>query len=338
MRIGFNPNKDRKIEASEYFHQVIIPVYIPLQEEYFRDSFQILKFCLESLFKTCHSKTYFTVVNNGSCNEVVVYLNELYDNKIIHELIHTSNIGKLNAILKGLTGHQFELITISDADVLFLNEWQKESYKIFDNFPKAGVVSTTPNSKLIRYLTSNIIFEKGFSNQLKFTLVRNPEAMKSFANSIENSGLFINCHLEKYLTISNRKVNAVIGAGHFVGTYRGEIFNNFKEKSSKYSLGGESEIELLDTPVVESGYWRLSTEDNFTYHMGNCIEDWMLENLECLEQEELELERPILFNKKKLRIVNYFKNKIFSKIIYNKLVWYYFLRFKGLTIAEAKKY
>jgi hypothetical protein len=338
MRLGFNPNKDKKIETSEYFHQVIIPIYIPNEGGYFKDSFQILKYCLQSLFKTSHSKTFFTIVNNGSCKEVVAYLNSLHKKGEIHEIIHTSAIGKLNAILKGLVGHQFPLITISDADVLFLNNWQSESYKVFEHFPKAGVVSTTPNSKLLRYLTSNIIVEKGISNQLAFTKVVNPVAMKAFANSIENPSLFNKCHLEKYLTITSDNVKAVIGAGHFVATYRADIFNNLKEKTSNYSLGGESEKLILDKPVVDKGYWRLSTQDNFTYHMGNIMEDWMLETLECQTPEELEVLLPNLIKIKKIRIVNYIKNTIFAKIIYKRFLWKRFLLLKGLSKDESKKY
>ncbi|WP_255373930.1 hypothetical protein [Flavobacterium sp. LM5] len=36
MRIGFNPHKDKAKETSDYFHQVIIPVYIPNQEAIFK--------------------------------------------------------------------------------------------------------------------------------------------------------------------------------------------------------------------------------------------------------------------------------------------------------------
>ncbi|MDD3005817.1 glycosyltransferase, partial [Flavobacterium sp.] len=121
MRVGFNPNKDKVLPKSDYTHQVIVPVYIPHQNDYFKDSFQILQLCLESLFKTCHGKTYITIVNNGSCIEVVNYLNQLQQETKVQEVIHTTAIGKLNAILKGLSGHQFPLITITDADVLFLN-------------------------------------------------------------------------------------------------------------------------------------------------------------------------------------------------------------------------
>ena len=285
MRIGFNPNKNKTIDIAEYTHQVIIPVYIPNEEGYFKDSFQILKYCLESLFKTSHSKTFYTIVNNGSSKIVVDYLNELYINNKIYEIIHTTNIGKFNAILKGLTGQSFQLITVTDADVLFLNDWQKETYNIFKNFPNTGVVSTTPNPKLVKYFTSNIIFNNLFSTRIKLSKVKNPNAMKQFAYSIGNENLFKEYHLNKYLTISNGKEKAVIGAGHFVATYKLGAFKNMrKDITVNYKMGSVIR-KFLDKPINDLGYWRLSTEDNYTYHMGNTVESWMTEVSNKLIQE-----------------------------------------------------
>ena len=135
MRIGFNPYKDQPQESSEYLHQIIIPVFIPNHEGYFADSLRILKLCLESLFATTHSKTYITIVNNGSDAVVVNYLDSLLQAQKIHELIHTTNIGKVNAILKGIVGNNIELVTITDSDVLFLSNWQQETDKIFKTIP-----------------------------------------------------------------------------------------------------------------------------------------------------------------------------------------------------------
>ena len=95
MRLGSNPNKQVEQEQSQYLHQVIVPVYIPNEEGYFVDALQILKICLDSLFNTVHDRTYITLVNNGSCENVVRYLDSLFLEKKIHELIHTDNIGKL---------------------------------------------------------------------------------------------------------------------------------------------------------------------------------------------------------------------------------------------------
>lgn len=338
MRIGSNPNKDKELQKSAFIHQVIVPVYIPHQEEYFKDSFKILKLCLESLFITSHAKTYFTVVNNGSCQEIVSYLNQLHQENKIHELIHTSAIGKLNAILKGLTGHQFELITISDADVLFLNNWQKATYEVFEVFPKAGAICAAPSSKVLKQSTSSLIVPYLFSAKLSFTKVVNPKAMQMFATSIGAPEFYSKTHLEKYLTIKKKKFEAVVGAGHFMTTYRGEIFDALNARFSPYALGGTSEGKLLDEPVNDLGYWRLATADNYVFHLGNVVESWMQSELDTQKKcEDLEVFVRVDNKKKPTRNWTFF-NKIIFSFVARKPIWKLFLHFKGLTKEEAQNY
>lgn len=337
MRVGFNPNKDQPIEKSNYNHQVIVPVYIPNQNDYFKDSFQILQWCLESLFKTCHAKTYFTVVNNGSCEEVKSYLNLLQTENKIQEVIHTTAIGKLNAILKGLTGHQFPLITISDADVLFLNDWQKATYEVFEAFPRAGIVSPSPNPKMLRYYTANVIATTLFSKNVAFTSVQAKEYMIAFAKSIGNESLYKPVHLEKQLTITNEGTSALIGAGHFVATYKGVSFNLLKQRFSKYSLGGDSEQFILDQPATDLGFWRLSTQNNYAYHLGNVMENWMQNELESIIFETSTFENKF-DNKVYSGVLNVFYMKFFSRLIFRKPFWQMYLRYKGLSKNEANQY
>lgn len=337
MRVGFNPNKDKLQKPNDFFHQVIIPVYIPNQEGYFKDSFQILKLCLESLLKTSHAKTYITVVNNGSCIEVINYLDNLYREEKIQELIHTSDIGKLNAILKGLVGHNFDLITITDADVLFLNDWQKETYTVFENFKKTAVVSPVPSPKMLKQFNENIYLDKFFSTQLKFTKTRDKHGLRMFATSIGNTEFYKDVHLNKNLTISNNNVSAVIGAGHFVATYRGDCFDGIKKRFSDYRLGGNSEQILLDKPAEDKGYWRLATAGNYAYHMGNVFEDWMIETFSKIEENNEEIKIPINLIAKPTTYLRPFA-KILFKIITRRVIWFLFLQFKGLTKEEAKQY
>ena len=337
MRIGSNPNKDKELQKSEFIHQVIVPVHIPHQEDYFKDSFKILKLCMESLFLTSHAKTYFTIINNGSCQEIVSYLNQLHHENKIQEVIHTTAIGKINAVLKGLTGHQFELVTISDADVLFLNNWQKATYEVFEAFPKAGVVSPSPNSKMLRYYTGNVIANTLFSKNVAFTSVIAKTDMQTFAKSIANEALYKPIHLEKQLTVTKDATSALIGAGHFVATYKGVVFNNLKERFSKYSLGGNSEEFLLDKPATELGFYRLSTSNSYVFHLGNVVEDWMQDKLNTLKTETLNFEIKA-DNKLYGGFLNSFFLNFFSKIIYKKPFWQMYMRYKGLTKEEANQY
>ncbi len=339
MRIGFNPNKDKVLQKSEYFHQVIVPVYIPNQQDYFRDSVKILKLCLESLFKTSHSSTYFSIVNNGSCAEVSDYLLKLKQENKIHELIETSAIGKLNSILKALSGHQFTLVTISDADVLFLNGWQESTYNVFKKFPKAGAVSPLPSAKSYNVFTSNIIAENFFSDSLKFTAVKDPQSLLMFAKSIGNENFYNTCHLTKYLTIAKLGFKAVVGASHFVCTYRGEVFWDRSLNFTRYSLGGDSEYRFLDQAVVKKGLWRLATEQNLAYHMGNRNEPWMEEVLK--KQLSDVKKRPFAFKLQNVRRPNLLVQAfsfILSKVMIKKKFKILILYYKGLDNESSKIY
>jgi hypothetical protein len=337
MRLGFNPNKDKEISKSEYFHQVIIPVYIPNQEGYFKDSFEILKLCLYSLWKTSHSKTYVTIVNNGSCEIIVDYLNVLYKENRIQELVHVSNIGYINAMLKGVAGQKFDLITTSDADVLFLNGWQEATYQLFQNFSRCGAVCPTPSSRSLRTFTSNIYWDFLFSKKIRFKEVVNQEALKKFGISIGNENFYNDIQLKKNLTISNNNQTAVIGAGHFVVTYRASIFDTLEKRYTEYIMGGGSD-DLFDVPVVKKGFWRLSTADNYTYHMGNVLEVWMHDEVSKLKESDLENSFKLKFVKSKGKLEYLIKTKMFGKIILKKNRMKYFLMWKGLSKREAENY
>jgi glycosyltransferase involved in cell wall biosynthesis len=339
MRVGYNPNKDKKQQFGDYFHQIIIPVYIPDHSGYFKDSFKILQYCLDSLFKTIHQKTFISVVNNGSDKDVTNYLNRLKETEKIHEIISTTNVGKLNAILKGFVGHNFSFVTITDCDVLFLKSWQEETYKVFENFPKAGAVCPTPSSKSLRSNTFNIWFDLLFSKSLYFTKVKNPIALKAFATSVGNPEMYNTAHLEKYLTVANGDFHAVVGAGHFVTTYRKEVFEKNIVKYSNFMLGGDSEERFLDLPVVQNGMWRLSTENNFAYHLGNVEEGWMEQTLREIKPNDFSANSPILLKDVRSSKIEFLlKHKIFPRIIARKQIWYYCLKLKGLSTEEAIKY
>ena len=338
MRLGFNPHKDEPQQESDCFHQVVVPVYIPNEEGYFKDSFEIFKLCLDSLFKTIHKKTYITIVNNGSCDVVIAYLNKLFLDGEIQEIINTSNIGKLNAIVKGIVGHDFSLVTVTDADVLFLKDWQKATYAIFEAFPRTGVVCPTPSSRSLRTYTANIYWDLFFSKRLHFSRVENRDALKMFAHSVGNPAFYNDIQLQKYMTVTHNDSKAVVGAGHFVATYRASIFKNSSIKYSNYKLGGDSESKILDLPVVKKGFWRLSTANNYAYHMGNCIEDWMIEEVSKLEKPDQILDFKLETTQCNAKWLYFFKTKLFGKFILNKKIMTFFLIWKGLRKEDAKNY
>lgn len=337
MRVGYNPNKDQTITPTDFTHQVVIPVYIPNQEGYFKDSFQILQYCLESLFKTCHAQTFITIVNNGSSTDVRDYLNKLLTQNKIHEVSHTHNIGKLNAIFKGVVGHSFPLVTITDADVLFLNNWQMATYKIFKAFPKAGVTGLTPQFKLFENLCGNLLFDNIFSDKLKFTDVTNQAALSFFYDSIGWDKNYNHDYLKKALTLTRGNCRAIVGAGHFVATYKGSLFAKIPARINA-KLGKDSE-RFLDELPLQFGLWRLTTEDNFAFHMGNVEEPWMGEKMKKLHKPSPVNEKIVFESYEKTGLLSYFiKNKLFTKFISVRWMYKLFLKWKKLPKEMIQKY
>lgn len=337
MRVGQNPSKEQPVPEQKYFHQVILPVYIPQLDSYYESSFNVLELCLNSLFKTCHSRTFITLVNNGSCKVVELFLSRLYGNGQIHELIQTTNTGKVNAVLKGLCGHRFSMVTIADADTLFLTGWQDASYRIFENFPKAGAVGLTPQFKMY-HGSANVIFDKIFSKKLRFESIKNPEAIQQFYKSIGWGDNYNKNHIRQSLTVNVGEESALVGSGHYVVTYKGAIFNTIPVFLNA-KLGRNTE-QFLDNLPLKYGLWRLTTTHNYAYHIGNVAEDWMEELVKEINPEKKSFEKLKAFNtpRKISRLDFFIKQKLFNKLLKIKVVNQIFLKYKGLPNDMVESY
>ena len=337
MRLGSNPNKQvDQEEQSNYLHQVIVPVYIPNEEGYFVDALKILKICIDSLCNTVHDRTYITVVNNGSCSKVVHYLDSLFSEKKIHELIQTDNIGKINAVFKGLAGNNIPLVTITDADVLFLSDWQTETMNIFCHIPKAGVVGIVPQFKMYTTLSGNTLFDNLFSKKLKFLPLKNPDAIVHFYDSIGWGRDYNQDYLKLGLGLENDVVKCFIGAGHFVATYKKDIFDEIVTFIGGKKVAGIGEA-YIDTKGLKKDYWRLSTQGNHAYHMGNVYEDWMVAPP---KKDTLSNYSNIHFAKRKKmnKIIFFIKNRIIKKLISMRWLLKLFFKWKKLPKEMIEKY
>lgn len=335
MRKEYNPHKDQLLEKSEFIHQVVMPVYIPNQEDYFIDSLSILKLSLESLFKTTHKKTFFSIINNGSCQIVVNYLEELRREGQIHELIHTSNIGKLNAILKGLVGNNIELVTITDADVLFSSHWQLETSKVFKTFHKVGVVGIVPQFNMFKYHCGNVIFDNLFNKKLGFIPVKNPNAIINFYKSIGWDDSYNDDLLKYSLGLELDDMKVYIGSGHFVATYKKQMFQNMTAYIG-YKLGGGSE-SYLDTFALKYDYWRVTTHDNYAYHMGNEYEDWMSQ-IKFENVDESTIVSKFEVQKTLHPFLGFLKNKVFMKFLRHPTISKWFYKWKKLPKGIIENY
>lgn len=289
MRIGSNPEKVNNKLALNTYHRIVVPVYIPHFEGYFAKSFDVFKLCLDSLLATVHNKTRITVYNNNCHADVESYINEAYKkSELIDQVFHSKeNLGKVNAMLAAIKGNLEPLITVTDADVLFKHHWQRAVEEIFIGFPEAGMVSPVPSSKAYGIHTANNWWYGMFSGKMAFENVSDKLALERFDASLGNRGkLYQPIHLEKYLVLANksRSCKAVMGCGHFVATVRREVFDKGSDGPAFFKIDGGIEGKFIDEPNEELGYLRLATKENYAYHMGNTVEQWVLEEFNLLSK------------------------------------------------------
>ncbi len=340
MRKGENISKDQPVKLKKCAHRLIMPLFIPEETGYYKEAFEIFKMCITSARKTSISPLKISVIYNGGCKPVHSKLLEMFENGSIDELIIESEVvGKINSILKALRTTEERLVTITDADVLFLNQWEQEVIKVFEAFPKAGMVSPVPVFRTQLRLTSNIWKKYLFSKKLRFTPVKNPDAMTRFANSIGWPWLDIKFK-DIYATLKGKDdIMAVVGNAHFVGTYKSEVFKNLPEINSKFVLGGDSEALYTDLPIVKAGGYKLATHDNFAFHMGNTLEPWMTEFYNNLKNET-----KVYNDLGHIRTLDggywdyLFSEKLFKKLFMVKPLKRFIFKYKGLNKEQLKNF
>lgn len=278
MRVGINPAKlNSKIEK-KYYHRIIIPVFVPNFEGYFQHLFEVIKVCIESAYLTQHGRSAITVVDNASCQEVKSWLEEKFKSGHIETLItHGENIGKVDAILGAARSSREDIITLTDCDILFKNNWQEEVEKLFLNFDKTGSVAPFPVARHMYYHTSSTL-KSVMNKELEFRF--QPTEEDDLISEVYGSyGWNYEKAYDGLLPVINSKgQQAVIGSGHQVITIRREVFFQMPLNPSFIKIGSNSEMVWIDEPINNFGYWRLSTVKNWVSHMGN--------NLTTAEREQ----------------------------------------------------
>lgn len=291
MRVGSNPQKfDKKIDL-ETHHRVIVVVYIPNEDGFYKNSYDVFKLCLDSLVSSINTNCAITIVNNGSSIRVTNLLNEYLENDKIDTVIHHKrNIGKIDALIGAARGAREQLITYSDSDILFLNGWQENVEKVFTSFPNVGAVSPIPVRKGIFAFTSSVLGSI-LLNKVKFKFESIPNNFDTYNRYLES----INWDLETddkklWPVVYKDSAKAIIGSGHQVLTISRDIaLKSTPLSPSLILVGGDSENNYVDRPIDFSGKLRLSTYENYAYHMGNTLEEWMLDQYKMKLKTKVEI-------------------------------------------------
>ena len=325
-----NPQKQSKQIELEFQHRLIIVVFIPSLEGYYKNVLDVFKLCLESAITTTNSNCAITVVNNASCLEVSRILDsKLEDDSVNCVIHHKKNIGKIDALIGAARSSREPIITLADVDILFKLGWQIEVENIFSSIKNVASVSPIPCRNFQNYETSSTL-SKILTKKVKFKYQPIPENHDAHNKYLDS----FHWELEtdenvKWPVIESNEVKAIVGSGHQILSMRRELFfSTVPQAPSLILVGNNSEFLYCDQPINYSGGMRLSTYNNHAYHMGNTVEQWMKdiqeENIKQLETQTVDKTyfnlpifkpRPIRFGvyKIKKRVVHRLFNLIYGK-------------------------
>lgn len=282
MRVGSNPQKQEKKITITTHHRVVVVVYIPNEEGFYKDSFDVFKMCIDSLLSTVNSKALLTIVNNGSHPKVVDFLNGyLKENKIDTLISHNTNIGKIDALIGAARGAREKYITLADSDILFVKGWQEKVEEVFAVFPNVGSVSPIPVRLGLLAGTSSVLKYVLFG-KIKCMFIPIPENFEGYNRYLQSINWgFEDKDSNEWPVVEKKGLRAVIGSGHQVLTIdRDILFTTTPSNPSLTLVGNLSEHHYVDVPIDKAGKLRLSTYHNYAFHMGNKLESWMAETQE----------------------------------------------------------
>jgi hypothetical protein len=326
MRSGNNPEKYKGEKNILKRHRVVVVFYIPLSEaEYFKELDLVLDKCLFSLTKTIDSETTaLTIINNNSAPHVQSIVDK-YKHHIDKYVVYSENKGKVYAVLNEVRGINEEFVTISDADILFFNGWEKAVFDVFSNHPRAGVVSPHPCPYTTFHFNQSVFGLNSLRNNIGYGKNVSDDDIDLYIKGTDLPKI-IHRRMGKYdwrekQYILKKPVPAVIGAYHVVSTYRTIQFRNiyhFPEIKFKNSY----ESEFIDCLADKKGMFRLSTVQSYIYHMGNKLDDVAAveydQNNFKISAEFLQAIRPFLVQKKFHIMINRIIGRIFIKFKWNK--------------------
>lgn len=141
-RIGMNPGRGKTSDYQPARVTVAVLTFIPNDVGYFKDRFDVMRVCIESLIKNTRVPFDLMVFDNGSNEKIVEYLRRQHANGSIDFLILSAkNVGKINALQMMFKSSPGDIIAYCDDDVFFLPGWLERHLEVIDTYPKVGVVT-----------------------------------------------------------------------------------------------------------------------------------------------------------------------------------------------------
>jgi GT2 family glycosyltransferase len=277
MRIGQNPSKAKGSPAYQPAKVGTASLtYVPALEGYFRQAREVIEVHLESLRSSLSLDFDLCVFDNGSCPEVIDFLQDQWSRGMIDWLfLSRHNLGKNGALNWIFSSMPNEFIAYSDSDVFFRKGWLEQSLAVFDSFDRAGMVSAQP--VFFDFLkgqgqTARSILATGGHMQL-LTVEPEVEVLEEYCDGINATPEQRRFFEEQKLSVaynSQTGQRAVTSATDMQFMLRRDVARKLVPMPIAGALTGKDAIEI-PRGIENTGYWILSLEEPLVWHMGNTL-------------------------------------------------------------------
>ena len=279
MRQGQNPAKFVSKVARPENVTVAVLSYIPFLRGYYEQSLDVLKLCLWSIWEHTDGPFDLMVFDNGSCQEVVEYLESSFESDLIQYLLLSSrNLGKVGAWNMILSGAPGEWIVFADSDIFFFPGWLQEHLDLFNHFPDVGTVTGLPRRRRTTY-----------SERTMERVAEHPEIEISQGHFIPEEWIADHARsvgkkesLDSELArddflLEYRGMQAYVTAQHFQFLVRKEVLKPYLPFDYTRPMG--KDVANFDMAIESSGLLRIATKERTIMHMGNRIDPELMRSL-----------------------------------------------------------
>ena len=276
MRAGSNPFKRAKIVNSPSPVTVALLAHIPFEHGYFRESLDVLKLCLQSIYANTTAISYdILVFDNGSARPVVDFLiNEQREGRIQYLALSGTNIGKAAALNFMLGAAPGEYIAYSDSDVFFFPGWLEAHIKILETFPRVGIVNGLPARHLTDWATESTLAIARESPDIQ---IETGQLIPSdiIASRCEGVGRQLEDDVQEYgaledIRLTCNEVQAYVGAHHFQFVARKNVLQKIGPLQVTAPLHNRDDRQF-DQALDAAGYMRLAAASQYVFHLGNVL-------------------------------------------------------------------
>lgn len=295
MRVGENPAKKiQKIKQPERITVAVLS-YVPFLGGYYSEALEVLKVCLDSIWKNSDLPYDLMVFDNGSCPETQDFLlTARAQGKIQYLILSDKNVGKgaaWNLIFQGAPG---EIIAYCDGDALLFNGWLSACVKVLETYPNVGMVTARPMRTDLS-LSSATLAWAAREKKVKVTegQLVTFEEFKEFADTMGYAPKKIN---EIYIStrdvrLDYRGLKAFVGANHFQFVGWKKILSRFTPFAMDKPLG---QVQQLDVRLNQAGYLRLMTEKPLVQNMSNRVPRQQIDGIHLQRQKRSGWNHPLI--------------------------------------------